>query len=138
MTILLPNSDGSLNCSCGNDIFSTFGDTFGITKIECTQCNNRTSIIESTLVAEKLLSPLGEDYCKVYGTFENDVLFIDRLVFTEFQTEITISANDRLTMIRTAKEDAIKNEWFERAAKLREEEKAVERFLSFIDKFRMH
>ncbi len=110
------------------------GDTFGITIIECTKCNSRTSIIESTLIAEKLLSPLGEDYCRVYGTFQNDFLFVDRLVFTDFQTEVLISANDRLTQIRTAKLDAIKNEWFERAAKLREEEKIVERILSLNDK----
>jgi len=134
MTQLIHKSDGSFTCSCSAELFITMGDDFGITTIECIKCNNRTSIIESTLVIEKLLSPLGEDFCKAYGTFENDVLFIDRMVFTEFQTEVNISANDRLNQIRAAKEDAVKNEWFERAAKLREEEKIVERVLLRISK----
>lgn len=131
---LISNSDGSLTCSCGAELFSTMGDNFGITIIECVKCNNRTSIIESTLIAEKLLSPLGEDFCRPYANIESDVLFVDRLVYTEFQTEVSISASDRLALIRTAKEEAIKNEWFERAARLREEENIVERILRQISK----
>jgi len=60
---LLQNNDGSLVCTCGNDIFATMGDDFGFTAIECIKCNQRTSILESTLIAEKLLNAYGEDYC---------------------------------------------------------------------------
>lgn len=125
MTRLILKSDGSLTCPCGAEQFTALGDDFGITTIECTKCNNRISLIESTLIAEKLLSELGEDYCKVFGHYDHDILIINRLVFTEFQTEVTVSIDDRLNNIRIAKKVAIDEEWFERAFKLREEEKLL-------------
>ena len=55
---LLQNYDGSLVCTCGNDIFATMGGDFGFTMMECINCNERTSILASTLTAKKLLAPL--------------------------------------------------------------------------------
>ena len=136
---LLQNYDGSLVCTCGNDIFATMGDDFGFTVIECIKCNERTSILDSTLIAGKLLNALGEDYCKVYGRVDNSVLggivMVDYLLFTEFQTKVTISIDDRMKKIRLAKDYAVKNQWFERAAKLREEERIIECILRQLEKY---
>ena len=139
---ILQNNDGSLVCTCGNDIFATMGDDFGFTAIECIKCNQRTSILESTLIAEKLLNAYGEDYCKVFGRIDDTILggrilMVDYLVFTEFQTKVTLSVDDRLQKIILAKEDAINKEWYERATRLREEEKVIECILRQLNKYRM-
>ena len=138
---LLQNYDGSLVCTCGNDIFATMGDDFGFTVIECIKCNKRTSILESTLIAEKLLNALGEDYCKVFGRIYDsglggEIVFVDYLLFTEFQTKVTLSIDERIQKIRLAKEDAINKEWYERAARLREEERIIDYILRQLDKYR--
>ena len=134
-------SRGSLVCLCGNDIFATMGDAFGFTAIECVNCNEKTSILESTLMAEKLLNALGEDYCKVFSRIDNTILgggivMVDYLVFTEYQTKVTLSIDDRLQKIILAKEDAINKEWYERAARLRDEERIIECVLRQLEKYR--
>jgi len=116
------------------------GDDFGFTVIECIKCGERTSIIQSTLIAEKLLNAYGEDYCKVFGRVDDAILdggivMVDYLEFTEFQTKVTISIDDRMKKIRLAKNYAVKNQWFEKAAQLRKEEKIIECLLRQLDKY---
>jgi len=126
-------NDNSLVCACGNDIFVTYGDNFGFTVIQCKNCDNRISIVESSLIAEKLLSAYGEDYCKAYG--KNDK--IEYLVFTEFETKVVISIADRKNRIKLAKDEAVKNQWYERAARLRDEERKIYLILQQQNKFLM-
>ncbi len=140
--MLLQNYDGSLVCSCGNDIFVTQGDDFGFTIIECIKCDKKTSIMESSLFADKLLSPLGEDYCKVFGRVIEDetlggIVMVDYLLFTEFDTAVMVSVDDRMKKIRLAKDNAVKNERYELAARLRQEEKVVECILQQLNKYLM-
>jgi len=129
---LLQNNDGSLNCSCGNNIFVTMGDDFGFTMVECIKCENKAFIMDTSLIAEKLLSPRGEDYCKVFAQvvsvstiFEYATVMVDYLLFTEFDTAVMVSAKNRLEKIVLAKEEAIKNERYERAARLKIEEQII-------------
>ena len=140
--MLLQNYDGSLVCTCGNDIFVTHGDDFGFTIIECIKCDKKTSIMESSLFAEKLLSPRGEDYCKVFGRVIEEetlggIVMVDYLLFTEFDTAVMISVEDRMKKIRLAKNNAVKNEWYEMAARLRQEEKVAECILQQLNKYLM-
>ena len=116
------------------------GDDFGFTVIECIKCSERTSILESTLIAGKLLNPLGEDYCKVYGRLDysilgGEIVFVDYLLFTEFQTKVELSVDDRMKKIRLGKDYAVKNQWFEKAARLRKEERIIEFILRQLDKY---
>jgi hypothetical protein len=135
----LAESGNILICKCGNEIFTTMGDQFGFTVVECNECESRISIIESTLIAEKLLSPYGEDYCIVYGRIDDaiagGIAVVDYLLFIEFETAVLVSAKDRIEKVRLAKQDAVEKQWFERAARLRQEEKIIERILQQENKF---
>ena len=128
----LIQSGNKIICSCGNDIFISMGDVFGFTAVECIKCGYSNSIMNNSLVAKKLLSPLGEDYCKIFGKvieeetiFTDGVVMVDYLLFTEFDTVIIFSAKDRLDKVVIAKEEAIKNERFERATRLKIEEQII-------------
>ena len=125
----LVQQDNQIICSCGNDIFISMGDIFGYTAVECIKCGCSNSIMDNSLTSEKLLSQYGEDYCKIFGKilveqtiFEDGVLIVDYLLFTEFDTAIMVSAKDRLDKVMVAKEEAIKNERFEKAGRLSREE----------------
>lgn len=136
----LIQQENQLICSCGNGIFITMGDDFGFTVVECEKCAVRTSILESSLIAEKLLSPRGEDYCKIFGRVDDTVLaggiaIVDYLLFTEFDTAVIISAINRLERVVAAKHEAVANQWFERAARLRDEERIIHSVLQQQNKF---
>jgi len=97
---MLLQDDKKLVCSCVNDIFITHGDEFGFTLIECIKCGDRIPIVKSTLKPYKLLSPYGEDYCRVYGCVLGEGIVVDYLVFTEFDTKVIISIEDRIERIK--------------------------------------
>lgn len=132
-------SGTNLICKCGSETFITMGDQFGFTVVECSGCESKVSLIESTLIAEKLLSAYGEDYCKVYGriddTIPGGIAVVDYLLFVEFETAVIVSAKYRLEKVRQAKQHAIENQWYERAARLRDEENIIERILQQERKF---
>src|SRR4051812_36797231 len=119
-------------CSCGNDTFTSMGDNFGYTTVECVVCENRNSIVDSSLNVSKLLSPMGEDFCKVLGkvvsngnTFEDSIVSVDYLLFTKSDTAVMVSVQDRLKKILLAKEEAIAIERYEQAARLKKEEQII-------------
>lgn len=79
----------SLVCSCRNDIFISMGDDFGFTLVECTECSYRNSIMDSSLIAKKLLSPYGEDYCKIFGVVLSIGSFLeDSIVIVDYTYRI--------------------------------------------------
>lgn len=116
-------------CSCGSDTFISMGDDFGFTMVECVTCANKNSIMDSAVSAKRLPSPKGEEHCTVFGkvvsnasVFEDGIVSVDYLLFTQFDTAVMVSAIHRHNKILLAKEDAIENERYERAAVLRKEE----------------
>ncbi len=127
----LVQKDNQLLCSCGNDVFIPMGDKFGFTVVECKECGNSTTIMESSLIAEKLLSPYGEDYCKVIGRVDTGIVMVDYFVFTEFDTAIMVSVNERIEKIKLAKQEAIRTQWLEELAILKEESRTI--YLSYIE-----
>ena len=127
--------ENQLVCSCGNDIFISHGDEFGFTVVECKKCGSRTSIMNSTLIAVKLLSAYGEDFCRIFGNIIDDIVMVDYLLFTEFDTAVIISPYHRLDRIISAKQEAVSNQWFERATRLRDEERIIHRALQRQSKF---
>ena len=126
----LVQKDNQLLCSCGNDVFIPMGDKFGYTVVECKACGNSTTIMESSLIAEKLLSPYGEGYCKVFGLVYTEIVMVDYLVFTEFDIAMMVSVNDRIEKIKLAKQEAIRNHLLEELALLKEESRTI--YLSYI------
>jgi len=119
-------------CSCGSDTFIPMGDDFGFTMVECVTCGSRNAIMDSAISAKKLLSPKGEEHCRIFGqvvsngsVFEDGIVSVDYLLFTQFDTAVMVSAKHRLNKVLLAKAAAIENEWYERAAMLRKEEQII-------------
>lgn len=128
------NND-SFKCECGNDIFITFGDGFGFTRVDCKECGKTYSLIETDIIPRKLLSPAGDDYCRVYGCLTNvperdyKILVYDYLIFTEEGYKNDLNIENRIENIRKAKNEAVTKEWYEKAARLRDEENLALRAL---------
>jgi len=81
-----------LSCLCGNDEFTTHGNSFaGISVISCRKCNRKTAINKiGNYRVEKLLSACGEDYCNVIGNIYRNKHIIKELKYTEFGTTLKV------------------------------------------------
>ena len=121
-------NSNSFKCDCGNDIFITFGDSFGFTQVDCKECGKTYFLIETDIIPKKLLSPAGDDYCRVYGCLIDvpernyKILVCDYLVFTEEVYRTGLNIENRISLIRKAKNEVVAKEWYERAARYRDEE----------------
>ncbi len=130
---LLETESQQIICKCGNDKFATFGDSLGFTDLVCIQCNYKINIVESLRFVEKLLSAEGDDFCFVYGNYIDDKIIVDKIIFTENKTELEIlnELNYRLEHVKSEKNKAVNNEWFERASKNRQEEQKTLKQINF-------